>query len=442
VAPLISSIAAVGPQYLAHAAWLERSQWYTPEQMTTMQERRLRTIVDHAYAHSPYYRRHLDAHGIAPSEIKSLADLPRLPIFRRDAGLAGAEVAADNAAAFRPRRVATSGTSGSRLEFLRDRATLSIGYAALWRFWRWHGISLGSRIAEFRVFRDSAGNIDHTTVAHQPAGSRRLDLNQTNTDPAYHAQAAELLARFDPTLIKAASPAWLSSLAMYVLDQPKIRLRPRLVVTGCERLFPEQRALISRAFGAPVIDFYGNEEFTVFAGDCEHGRMHLAAEMGIVEILRAGRPAQAGEEGEVVVTSLWNRSYPFIRYAIGDMAVMHAEPCPCGRGLPSWRLLGGRERDMLATPTGYVYLPTILVSVPRWRGKIDSIRYYQEERSEVVVQVVRGPEFRDGDVELLRREVDEYLRGQLRVSIQFVDSIEQTAGGKYRMVVSKVPIDT
>jgi phenylacetate-CoA ligase len=123
------------------------------------------------------------------------------------------------------------------------------------------------------------------------------------------------------------------------------------------------------------------------------------------------------------------------------MGALHPEPCPCGRVLPTWRLLGGRERDMLATPQGYLYLPTVLVGVRRWQDKIHAIRYYQEERTQVTVQVVRGPEFTDGDIDALRREVEDYARGQLRVSIQFVDSIEQTAGGKYRMVVSKVPID-
>jgi phenylacetate-coenzyme A ligase PaaK-like adenylate-forming protein len=411
--------------------------------MRRAQERRLRVIVEHAYAHSPYYRRAFDAAGVAPAEIQTIDDLPRLPIFRRGAGLSHAgDIAVPDAAAFRPRRVATSGTSGDRLEFLRDRATLSIGYAALWRIWGWHGISFGHRIAEFRAFRDSAGNLDLTAVAHHPPGSRRLDLNQINTDPTFRGQAVKLLAQFRPGIVKAASPVYLVSLATYLLEHPEIRVRPHLVVTGCERLFPEQREIIGRGFGAPVIDFYGNEEFAMFAGDCEHGRMHLAAEMGVVEILRDGRPAKAGEEGEVVVTSLWNRSFPFVRYAIGDVASMHSDPCACGRGLPTWRLIGGRERDMLATPQGYLYLPNSVVGSPRWRDKIVAIRFYQEVRTDVVAQVVKGPGFVDADVDVLQRELEEYMRKQLHISIEFVDSIEKTAGGKYRLVVSKVRIDT
>jgi phenylacetate-CoA ligase len=380
---------------------------------------------------------------VSPAEIRTIDDLVRVPIFRRVAGPAQpGDIAADNATSFRPRRVATSGTSGDRLEFLRDRSTLSVGHAALWRIWGWHGISYGARVAEFRAFRDEAGNLDLGAIERHYPGSRRLELNQINTDPAFRGQALEILTRFRPDVLKAASPVYLATLAMHVLDHPRLRIRPRLVVAGCERLFPEQREMIGRAFGAPIIDFYGNEEYAVFAGDCEHGRMHLAVEMGIVEILRHGRPAEPGEEGEVVVTSLWNRAFPFIRYAIGDVAAMHPERCPCGRGLPVWRLIGGRERDMLATPQGYLYLPNSVVGSPRWRDKIVAIRFHQRVRTDVVAQVVKGPGFVDGDIDALQRELEEYMRRQLRVSVEFVDSIEKTAGGKFRLVVSEVPIDT
>jgi phenylacetate-CoA ligase len=425
---------------VVHTASLQRSQWHSPDRLRAAQERRLREIVAYAYAHSVHYRRQFAAAGIRPSDVATLDDLPRLPVLDRrgiDAHVAG--LVADDAARYRPRRASTSGSSGSRLEFLRDRRTLSVGYAALWRFFGWHGISQAHRIAEFRIFRHASGAIDHTTVFHHAEGSRRLDLNQTNTSPDYRRQVADLLARFRPDVIKTASATWLAFLGEYLLDHPEPRIRPRVVVAGCERLFPEQRALIGEAFGAPVAEFYGNEEFTVFGGDCEHGRMHLAAEMGVVEILRDGRPAAIGDEGDVVVTSLWNRSFPFIRYAMGDVGALLADRCACGRGLPLWCVVGGSERDLLATPDGYVYLPTNVTGTPRWRGKVAGIRFYQETRREVVAHVVRGAGFGDGDEAALRDELERYLRGRLRVSIVYVDALEQTPGGKHRMVVSKVP---
>jgi phenylacetate-CoA ligase len=423
-----------------HSAALQRSQWHSPERLREAQGWRLREIAAHAYTHSAYYRGRFDALGIRPSEIATLDDLPRLPVLDRrgiDAHVAG--LVADDAARYRPRRAATSGTLGSRLEFLRDRRTQSVGFAALWRFFGWHGIKQRHRIAEFRIFRHESGAIDHDSVFHHAPGSRRLDLNQTNTSPDYRRRVAEVLARFRPDVIKTASAAWLAFLAEYLLDHPEPRIRPHVVITGCERLFPEQRALIGEAFGAQVAEFYGNEEYTVFAGDCERGGLHLAAEMGVVEILRDRRPAAIGEEGDVVVTSLWNRSFPFIRYAIGDVGALLPERCACGRGLPLWRIIGGSERDLLATPDGYVYLPTNVTGTPRWRGKVAGIRFYQDSRHEVLAHVVRGAGYGSGDEAALRDELERYLRGRLRVSIAYVDALEETPGGKNRMVVSKAP---
>jgi phenylacetate-CoA ligase len=440
VAPVAGAIAACGPQIVTHALWLNRTQWASADRMRGLQARRLREIVAQAHAHSPFYRRKLDAAGVSPREIQSVDDLVRLPVLtRREAEDNAHEITSTNASSFRARRSSTSGSSGSRLEFLRDRSTLSIGYAALSRFLGWHGIPFGHRIADFRIFRDAAGAVDSTSVLHHSPGMRRLDLNLTNTDPGNRARVADALAGFKPDVIKVSSPTWMAFLSMYLLEHKEIKIRPRLVVAGCERLFPEQRDLIAQAFQAPVAEFFGNEEFVIFAGDCEHSRLHLAAEMGVVEILVDRRRCPPDTEGDVVVTSLWNRAFPFIRYGLGDLGLIRADRCPCGRTLPVWRIIGGRERDLLATPDGYVYLPVNVTGTPRWRGKVAAIRFYQENRREVVVQVVRGPDFAEADAAALGDDLTEHLRGLLRVSLQFVDGLEQTAGGKYRMVVSRVP---
>jgi phenylacetate-CoA ligase len=115
------------------------------------------------------------------------------------------------------------------------------------------------------------------------------------------------------------------------------------------------------------------------------------------------------------------------------------ERCACGRGLPLWRIIGGSERDLLATPDGYVYLPTNVTGTPRWRGKVAGIRFYQDSRHEVLAHVVRGAGYGSGDEAALRDELERYLRGRLRVSIAYVDALEETPGGKNRMVVSKAP---
>jgi len=432
-------------RFMARLWSLQRSQWYSAERLRLFQERRLRALIAHAFAQSPYYRRTFDAAGITPTDIHGLNDLAALPVLRRqDVHAHHSEIVVTNAHRFRPTPGKTSGTTGARLEFLQDRDSLNVGNAALWRFRGWHGIGFRHRVAEIRgaeFFRLPSGALDYETVSRLAPNAQTLQVNLTSPDPGRRAAVAQELARFKPEAIRAGTPMLLGFLCLYLVKHPEFQIRPQVVFAGGERIFPELRQLFSEAFAAPVAESYGNWEYVVFAGECEQGRLHIASEMGIAEILRDGQRCAAGEAGEVVVTNLWNRAFPFIRYAIGDMGYLEAEPCPCGRGLPTWRILGGRQKDMLVTPTGHLYLPNSFVATARWRDKIAGIRFYQERRDAVVAQVVRGTGYTEEDEGALRAELEQFLNGQLAFSIEYFNSLEQTPGGKYRFVVSDVPAD-
>lgn len=423
-------------QFLRHLAWLRRSQWHPAERMRAFQEERLRYIIRHAYAHSPFYRRRFDAAGVRPEEIRTLDDLQRIPVLQRhDVAEHNTGITADNARRYRPESGSTSGTTGARLEFIRDRQAIIATRAANRRFEAWHGVPQRHRRAEVRNIRRSSTPI----VYGRAGGGPRIFVNVGHPDltPAI---AAAALAEFDPEVVFAGSPTWLAFLSLYLLKHPEYVVRPRVVFATGERLFPDQRDLIGQAFSAHVVERYGLLEYVVAAGECGDGRLHIASEMGVVEILAAGRRCPPGETGEIVLTSLWNRAFPFIRYATGDLGHLELDRCPCGRGLPTWRVVGGRERDMVATPKGFMHMPGSITAEARWRGKIEGIRFLQETAHDLTAQVVRGPSFVDADAAALRAELTEHFRGLLDVSVEFCDSIEQTAGGKYRYVVSRVPL--
>src|SRR5256714_9638865 len=108
----------------------------------------------------------------------------------------------------------------------------------------------------------------------------------------------------------------------------------------------------------------------LIGGECDrHEGLHLTAENLLVEILDdEGRPTPEGEEGNVVITDLFNYGMPFIRYAIGDRAVAGWGACSCGRGLPLLRKVVGRRLDVLRTPDGRLipgeFFPHLLKDYP------------------------------------------------------------------------------
>jgi phenylacetate-CoA ligase len=440
IGPLLSIMRANGLKVPWRLAWLERTQWAPPARLRALQNEQLRRLIRHAYKHSVFYRRRLDAAGLTPERLQTVDDLESLPpLTRNDVRDYFSEIKADNADHFRPQPAATSGTSGARLEFLHDLDTISIGSAVQWRFMRWRGARFHHRFAQIASLGRAGGDAD--TPARYALGSRSLHLRLRSLDPRSLHVAIEHLAQFQPEVIRCGSPTLLTYVARYVLREQTHRLRPKVVVAMGERIFPDQRQIVQEAFGVPLVEMYGNWEYVMFAGECERGRLHLAPEMGYVEILKDGRRQPPGATGEIVVTGLWNRAFPFIRYAIGDVGRLDGEPCPCGRGLPTCQIIGGRQKDLLATPHGYLHLSGSFVGTPRWRSKIEGIRFYQETRRDVLVQVVKGPEFTDDDVPALREAINDSLEGRLAFGIQFCENLEETAGGKYRLTVSKVPIE-
>src|SRR5207253_1358560 len=129
---------------------------------------------------------------------------------------------------------------------------------------------------------------------------------------------------------------------------------PRAIVVGAEKLHGFQRELIEAVFQAPVFETYGSREFMLIAAECDrHAGLHVTADNLVVEVLDDdGRPTPGGEEGNVVVTDLFNYGMPFIRHVIGDRAVAGWGTCPCGRGLPLLKKVTGRRLDILRTPDG------------------------------------------------------------------------------------------
>ena len=109
---------------------------------------------------------------------------------------------------------------------------------------------------------------------------------------------------------------------------------PKSIIVGAEKLYPFQRELIEKVFEAPVFETYCSREFMLMSSECDrHEGMHLTAENLLVEVLdNDGRPTPEGEQGNVVVTDLYNYGMPFVRYANGDRAVAGRGACSCGAG--------------------------------------------------------------------------------------------------------------
>lgn len=313
--------------------------------ITAYQERRLRQLVRLAAARSPFYREYFRTSGIDPASIRTLADLPRLPLISRDEL---AERAADFAT--RPRRLMwaarSSGTSGVPIECYRTIDSSIFELAILEQQWSWFGVPANAR----RIVLRGSG------FAHRPGhgaalgrrGARQLLVSSYHLTPERVRDIADEIDRFRPDVVE----GWPSSIALLaaLLRDRGLRVPVRAVITSSEMMAPGQRTLMREVFAAPIIDHYGQTERVAMAGTCEHGGYHVFPHYGIVELL----PVPGSDSRwELVGTALQNSGFPLLRYRTGDEVRPAAPaPCPCGRAFPLLGVVDGRVEDTFTAADG------------------------------------------------------------------------------------------
>ena len=110
-------------------------------------------------------------------------------------------------------------------------------------------------------------------------------------------------------------PSALHTVARFSLEKGLALPPAQGVFTTSETVTDSVRHILERAWGCRVFDRYGAAEGCVFASQCEVGKYHVSPDVGILEILDShGRPAPAGELGEVVCTGLHNETQPLSWY--------------------------------------------------------------------------------------------------------------------------------
>lgn len=226
-------------------------------------------------------------------------------------------------------------------------------------------------------------------------------------------------------------------LAKFILESG-LEVPPlKAIITTSEKLTHEMRETMVKAYHCRIYEEYSTVENTLFASECEHGRLHVSPDVGIVEILRPDdSPCKPNETGEVVATSLMRSFQPMIRYRLGDLAAWDPEPCPCGRSMPVIKEILGRIEDIIIGPDGrqMVRFHGIFVNQPH----IIEGQIIQKEIDHIHVKVVPTDNFVESDRQDIIYRVQQRLGKSINVSVEKVDMIPRTTAGKFKAVISLI----
>lgn len=411
-------------------AAIRDAQWTPPPQAVARQRESLERMLRHARATVPFYADRIPV--AVPTSVTALAALPILT--KGDVRAAGSAMISGVADAEALIEIHTGGTTGTPLTVYCDRAALQRNYAFFARFLESAGLRQGARVATF------AGRIlVPPGVAHGPywrynVPGHAMLCSSYHIGPDTVAEYADALARFQPAFIDS-YPSSVVQIAQHLLAEGDTRIRPRAVITSSETLTALARASIESAFGCPVFDHYGAAEMAALITQCRAGAYHCNMDYGVVEILKDGRPARAGETGEIVATGFVNPVMPLIRYATGDLAVRGDDaPCPCGSPFPVLTEILGREDDVLITPEGHRVgrLDPIFKAVT----SLTETRIVQDEPDHVRVEMVSVAALEPEEIATLGRGLRDRLGPTMRIEFVRLPRLERTSGGKSRSVVN------
>lgn len=268
---------------------------------------------------------------------------------------------------------------------------------------------------------------------------QQLYFSAFHISPVNVTDYAKALNHFQPVVLTGYAHSHFLLAEMMCAKGISLDYEPVAAVLSSEKLTKPMRNIIRRALRTRAYEEYGAVENCVLATECECGQLHANLDFGILEIVDdEGQPVPAGVEGKVVCTGLLNTTQPLIRYEIGDLASWSTEACPCGRHhLPVIKEIVGRLEDVIVGPDGrqLVRFHWVAIDLP----SVMETQIVQEALDQFTVKVVCRNKMGNELEKIIQERFSERL-GPVSVQVQRVSTIPRTDRGKFRAVISNLPI--
>ncbi|WP_059017109.1 phenylacetate--CoA ligase family protein [Mycobacterium sp. M26] len=319
------------------------------ERIEHHRDRRLRLLLGYARERSPFHARRL--RDIDP-DTATVADLAAVPAMTKqqaqehwdqvitvgDLDRAGAErILAEQSwfsyTAHDQQVFSSGGSTGVRGVYVWDWPFFASAAALAWRM---------QARDERRAAQPGPTRLAVISAALPPHAS--TPLFDVPTVDGMQTVVIEAGAPFDEVLanVAAAAPTHLVGYASVIGRLARaalagdLSIAPRRVSTNSEPLLPEDRDAISRAWDPVIHNLWGSTEIGVQAVGCGYGEgLHICEDEVILERV----------DGRTLATGLANRTFPFIRYDLGDEITLLSEPCPCGSAFARVAEVAGRRDD-------------------------------------------------------------------------------------------------
>ena len=338
-----------------------------PDRVRASQLRRLRRTVEYVYRYVPFYRQALDAWGVKPADIRSLADLNKLPITHR-------EQLEQNTEAFISRHPdvvpsiasETSGTTGKDVTVYSSTEELRYYAATRAMAWLMMGRLVPSDIVQINTSLGSFSTVTNSMAARM-VGALVLTPGLGGTLDDHLKSILE--ERHIPEKKARTSVLYIYPTHLWALTQ-RAQLKGvdfrdsglEQIATGAAPVSDDLRQLVLDTWGIALRETYGlNEVVTLLAPQCPVSRrLHFPDLAAYAETLdpETHEPVPDGQPGVLTVTTFYphRQCMPFLRYWTDDLVILSPDPvCVCGEATTQILNIVGRVDYMVIVGTWNIY---------------------------------------------------------------------------------------
>ncbi len=334
----------------------------------------------------------------------------------------------------------TSGSSGDPFIFAKDKYCHALTWSSIIYRFGWYKINF-NRSFQARFYGIPMDFIGYKKERLKDVLSQRFRFSIFDLSDAV---LEKILKKFQNIKFDYIN-GYTSSIVLFAkfLQKKNIVLKEicpslKVCMVTSEMLFEEDKILLEKQFGIPIINEYGASELDLIAFENPDGEWQVNSETLFVEILdENNQPVPYGKEGRIVITSLFNKAHPFIRYDIGDIGILDEKST---LKKPILKKLIGRTNDVAILPSGkkspgltFYYVTKSIIEDD---GNVKEFIIKQTKIDTFEIEYVSDVELNSTQIQKIEEAITLYLEPNLKFSFIRKKALERSNRGKLKQFKS------
>ncbi|MNQ44117.1 Phenylacetate-coenzyme A ligase [compost metagenome] len=334
----------------------------------------------------------------------------------------------------------TSGSSGDPFIFAKDKYCHAITWSSIIYRFGWYGIDFNTSY-QARFYGIPMDFIGNKKERFKDVLSKRFRFSIFDLSDIV---LEKILKKFQNKKFDYIN-GYTSSIVLFAkfLQKKNIVLKEicpslKVCMVTSEMLFEEDKRLLEKQFGIPIVNEYGASELDLIAFENLDGEWQVNSETIFVEILDDNnQPVPYGEEGRIVITSLFNKAHPFIRYDIGDIGILDEKST---LKKPILKKLIGRTNDVAILPSGkkspgltFYYVTKSIIEDD---GNVKEFVITQTQIDAFEIEYVSDTELNLAQIQKIEAAITLYLEPDLNFTFTRKTVLERSNRGKLKQFKS------